>query len=85
MVEYSLEEKQSVRDGEKGGENEEKDDDQEKVGQGPKHSLGRGVMPALNLAVKHVNEHPTVLRNYKLHVIWNDTEVRNSIDTLQTI
>ena len=32
-------------------------------------------MPALNLAVKHVNEHPTVLRNYKLHVVWNDTEV----------
>ncbi|KAK8747898.1 hypothetical protein OTU49_016218, partial [Cherax quadricarinatus] len=51
------------------------------VGDGPKHSLGRGVMPALNLAVKHVNEHPTVLRNYKLHVIWNDTQCDTAVGT----
>nr|XP_027225527.1 LOW QUALITY PROTEIN: gamma-aminobutyric acid type B receptor subunit 2-like [Penaeus vannamei] len=51
------------------------------VGEGPKHSLGRGVMPALNLAVKHVNEHPTVLRNYKLHVIWNDTQCDTAVGT----
>ncbi|XP_063854225.1 gamma-aminobutyric acid type B receptor subunit 2-like isoform X1 [Scylla paramamosain] len=51
------------------------------VGEGPKHSLGRGVMPALNLAVKHVNDHPTVLRNYKLHVIWNDTQCDTAVGT----
>lgn len=43
---------------------------------GSKSALGRGVMPALRLAVEHVNKHPTILRNYKLHVTWNDTEVR---------
>ncbi|XP_068205829.1 uncharacterized protein GABA-B-R2 isoform X3 [Palaemon carinicauda] len=51
------------------------------VGKGPKSSLGRGVMPALKLAIKHVNEHPTVLRNYKLHVVWNDTQCNTAVGT----
>ncbi|KAL1130637.1 hypothetical protein AAG570_011879 [Ranatra chinensis] len=37
--------------------------------------VGRGVMPAVKLAVDHINESPTVLRNYRLHMWWNDTEV----------
>ena len=45
------------------------------MGEGPKQALGRGVMPALHLAVKHVNAHLTILRNSKLHVVWNDTKV----------
>ncbi|CAH0382876.1 unnamed protein product [Bemisia tabaci] len=36
--------------------------------------LGRGVMPAVKLAVDHINDCPTVLRNYRLHMWWNDTE-----------
>lgn len=36
---------------------------------------GRGVMPSVKLALDHVNEHSTILRNYRLHMWWNDTEV----------
>lgn len=39
---------------------------------------GRGVMPSVKLALDHVNEHSTILRNYRLHMWWNDTEVHNS-------
>ncbi|KAG8222155.1 hypothetical protein J437_LFUL000736 [Ladona fulva] len=38
-------------------------------------SLGRGVMPAVKLAVDHINDSPDVLRGYRLHVYWNDTQV----------
>lgn len=44
----------------------------------PESSVGRGVMPAVKLAVDHINESPTVLRNYRLHMWWNDTEVINN-------
>lgn len=37
--------------------------------------IGRGVMPAVKLAVDHINENPSVLRNYLLHMWWNDTKV----------
>lgn len=37
--------------------------------------VGRGVMPSVKLALDHVNEHDSVLRNYRLHMWWNDTEV----------
>lgn len=37
--------------------------------------LGRGVMPSVKLALDHVNEHSAVLRNYRLHMWWNDTMV----------
>ncbi|XP_071450034.1 uncharacterized protein [Hetaerina americana] len=37
-------------------------------------SLGRGVMPAVKLAVDHINDSPDVLRGYRLHVYWNDTQ-----------
>nr|KAF7425461.1 hypothetical protein H0235_007899 [Vespula pensylvanica] len=41
----------------------------------PECHVGRGVMPSVKLAVDHINEDPTVLRNYRLHMWWNDTEV----------
>jgi len=41
----------------------------------PEGQVGRGVMPAVKLAVDHINENPTLLRNYRLHVWWNDTQV----------
>lgn len=40
---------------------------------------GRGVMPSVKLALDHVNEHDSVLRNYRLHMWWNDTEVRSKL------
>jgi gamma-aminobutyric acid type B receptor len=42
----------------------------------PESRVGRGVMPSVMLAVDHINENPAVLRNYMLHMYWNDTEVR---------
>lgn len=41
----------------------------------PEGHIGRGVMPAVKLAVEHINEHATILRDYRLHMWWNDTEV----------
>lgn len=32
-------------------------------------------MPSVKLALSHVNEHPSILTNYRLHMWWNDTEV----------
>lgn len=34
-------------------------------------------MPSVKLALDHVNEHSGVLRNYRLHMWWNDTMVSN--------
>ncbi|XP_024893581.1 uncharacterized protein LOC112468579 isoform X1 [Temnothorax curvispinosus] len=45
----------------------------------PEGHIGRGVMPAVKLAVEHINEHPTILRDYRLHMWWNDTEVSSSV------
>lgn len=39
--------------------------------------VGRGVMPSVKLALDHVNEHAEILRNYRLHMWWNDTEVKH--------
>lgn len=41
----------------------------------PEARIGRGVMPAVKLAVEHINDSPQVLRNYRLHMWWNDTQV----------
>src|SRR5258705_13750397 len=41
----------------------------------PEGALGRGLMPAVLLAIKHINEDPDVLRGFRLHITWNDTEV----------
>lgn len=32
-------------------------------------------MPSVKLALDHVNEHQIILKNYRLHMWWNDTEV----------
>ncbi|KAK0079677.1 hypothetical protein PV325_000941 [Microctonus aethiopoides] len=40
----------------------------------PESHVGRGVMPSVKLAVDHINDNPTILRNYRLHMWWNDTE-----------
>lgn len=32
-------------------------------------------MPSVKLALDHVNENTDVLRNYRLHMWWNDTMV----------
>ncbi|XP_017778907.1 PREDICTED: gamma-aminobutyric acid type B receptor subunit 2 [Nicrophorus vespilloides] len=43
-------------------------------GKGVENSeTGRGVMPSVKLALDHVNEHSSILRNYRLHMWWNDT------------
>ena len=46
----------------------------------PPHSseglIGHGVMPAVRLAIKHINQSPSILKGYKLHMYWNDTQVR---------
>ncbi|XP_050310486.1 gamma-aminobutyric acid type B receptor subunit 2 isoform X2 [Anthonomus grandis grandis] len=43
-------------------------------GKGVENSeTGRGVMPSVKLALDHVNEHSQILRNYRLHMWWNDT------------
>uniref|UniRef100_A0ABD2WDL4 Uncharacterized protein n=1 Tax=Trichogramma kaykai TaxID=54128 RepID=A0ABD2WDL4_9HYME len=41
----------------------------------PESIVGRGVMPSVKLAIDHINDNPNVLRNYRLHMWWNDTQV----------
>nr|XP_032524798.1 gamma-aminobutyric acid type B receptor subunit 2 isoform X1 [Danaus plexippus plexippus]XP_032524799.1 gamma-aminobutyric acid type B receptor subunit 2 isoform X2 [Danaus plexippus plexippus] len=43
------------------------------------NTVGRGVMPSVKLALDHVNEHESVLRNYRLHMWWNDTECNAAV------
>ncbi|XP_024936247.1 gamma-aminobutyric acid type B receptor subunit 2 isoform X2 [Cephus cinctus] len=45
----------------------------------PESHIGRGVMPAVKLAVDHINEDPAMLRNYRLHMWWNDTECNAAV------
>ncbi len=37
---------------------------------------GSGVLPAVRLALRHVNEQPGVLDDYWLDIAWNDTQVK---------
>ena len=39
-------------------------------------NVGRGVLPAVELAMRHVNNHSSILPGYKLEMAWNDTQVR---------
>ncbi|XP_055633199.1 gamma-aminobutyric acid type B receptor subunit 2 isoform X2 [Toxorhynchites rutilus septentrionalis] len=49
-------------------------------GEGVENSeTGRGVMPSVKLALDHVNEHSSILRNYRLHMWWNDTECNAAV------
>ncbi|XP_073977226.1 gamma-aminobutyric acid type B receptor subunit 2 isoform X2 [Rhodnius prolixus] len=45
----------------------------------PESHIGRGVMPAVKLALDHINDNPTVLRNYRLHMWWNDTQCNAAV------
>ncbi|XP_057339588.1 gamma-aminobutyric acid type B receptor subunit 2 isoform X4 [Microplitis mediator] len=45
----------------------------------PESHIGRGVMPSVKLAVDHINDNPAVLRNYRLHMWWNDTECNAAV------
>ena len=38
-------------------------------------SVGQGVMPAVRLALAHVNQSPQILPRHKLHMHWNNTAV----------
>lgn len=42
----------------------------------PQGSIGRGVIPAVELALQHINDSPKILRGIHLDLVWNDTEVR---------
>ena len=42
---------------------------------GPLGGVGRGVVPAVELAVQHVNRHPSVLPGVRLQVAVHDTQV----------
>lgn len=37
--------------------------------------IGRGVIPAVDLALHHINNSPHVLRGFNLDLVWNDTRV----------
>lgn len=37
-------------------------------------SIGRGVIPAVSLALYHINSNPRILNGYSLKVYWNDTK-----------
>lgn len=39
-------------------------------------AIGRGVLPAVKLAIYHINNNNYTLPDYKLHISWNDTKVR---------
>lgn len=41
----------------------------------PEGAIGRGVIPAVNLALQHINNSPLVLRGYHLDIVYNDTKV----------
>ena len=35
---------------------------------------GDGIMSAINLAIRHINESPDILPDYELNMLWNDTK-----------
>lgn len=41
----------------------------------PQGAIGRGVLPAVRLALQHVNESPKFFTKYKLDLVWNNTKV----------
>ena len=38
-------------------------------------SVGRGVLPAVELALEHVNSQPDILPYHQLKLTWNDSQV----------
>ncbi|KAH8036130.1 hypothetical protein HPB51_017941 [Rhipicephalus microplus] len=47
-------------------------------------AIGRGVVPAVNLALRHINSSPHFLPGYRLDIIWNDTQEASSVERLKT-
>ena len=41
----------------------------------PEAQLGLGVIPAVELALQHVNSHSRILPGIKLNLTWSDTKV----------
>ena len=41
----------------------------------PEGQMGLGVIPAVELALEHVNSHPRILPGIRLNLEWNDTKV----------
>lgn len=44
----------------------------------PEGAIGRGVLPAVQLALDHVNNNTDILKGYQLEMEWNDTKVRST-------
>ena len=42
----------------------------------PEGAIGRGVIPAVELALQHINDSPKILRGIHLDLVYNDTQVR---------
>ena len=42
-------------------------------------SVGRGVLPAVRLAVQHVNSHLFLLKGFELQMYWDDTKVGHNV------
>ena len=40
---------------------------------------GDGIMSAINLAIRHINESPDILPDYELNMLWNDTKAGDRI------
>ena len=34
-----------------------------------------GILPAVQMAIDHINERPDILPDYELRMVWNDTQV----------
>ena len=52
------------------------------MNESPEGLIGHGVMPAVELAIKHINRSPSILKGYKLHMYWNDTQVMSIMTNL---
>lgn len=46
------------------------------IGNGTDHQEGDGVLPAVDLAIRRVNELSQLLQGHKLEIVTHDTEVR---------
>ena len=44
----------------------------------PEGQMGLGVIPAVELALEHVNSHSRILPGIKLNITWSDTKVSRS-------
>jgi gamma-aminobutyric acid type B receptor len=35
-----------------------------------------GILPAAEMAVEDINNHPNILKDYELRMVWNNSKVR---------